>query len=75
MLLGSSCVDRLSVSGPSQTRFPLHGAVAETVVGHPLFDNIFDEFNLSAEVVRHRDTLNLWVDLWPPPRCGGGCSC
>jgi hypothetical protein len=68
-------MDRLSVSGPSQTRLSLHGAVAETIVGHPLFDNTFDKFNLSAEIVRCRDPLNLWVDLWPPPRCDGGSSC
>jgi hypothetical protein len=75
MLLGSSGVDCLSISGPSQTRLSLHRAVTESIVGHPLFDNIFDKFDLSAKIVRCRDTLNLWVDLWSPPCCGGGCSC
>lgn len=62
-------MDRLSVSGPSQTRFPLHGAVAETTVGSPLLNNVLDELDLSAEVIRRRDALNLWFDLRPPPRC------
>lgn len=42
-----------------------HVAVSDAAVGAPLAQDIADELDLAAEVVRPRDSLQLWADLGP----------
>lgn len=70
VLLRSEGANGFTEASPAKTRFSGERTVAETSVRDPFLDNIFDEADLSTEVVGCRDALEFGVDLWASPGAG-----